>query len=724
MQVLLPDGNPLELEDGATGLDAARAIGQRLARDTIAVEVDGELHDLRLPLPEGARFRVLTARDPEALAVLRHSTAHVLAEAVTHLWPGVRVAIGPAIDDGFYYDFEFPEPVSADDLGRIEEEMRRILAAEHPFVHTDGVDKAQLAEQFRGEDQPYKLELVEALADGDISVYDQDGFEDLCRGPHLQTTKPIKAFKLLSMAGAYWRGDSSKPMLTRIYGTVFFDQQSLDDHLERLEQARRRDHRRIGRELHLYHSSEVSPGGPFWHPRGMIVWNELTALWRELNRARGYQEVRTPILYSADLWKQSGHWDKFRDDMFFTQKDDRLLGLKPMNCPAHVQIYAAGQRSYRDLPLRLAEQGIVHRDEPSGALHGLMRVIHITQDDAHIFCTHEQVQDEVIGCLELAQTIYDIFGLDLRIELSTRPENRIGDDALWDDAEAALEGALAAVGVEYALNEGDGAFYGPKIDLHMTDSIGRSWQMGTIQLDYQMPERFEITYAGDDNAEHRPAMVHRALFGSFERFIGILIEHFAGAFPLWIAPLQVSVLPVADRHNEYAQSVVDELVGAGIRAEADTRSESVGRKIAEAEVQRVPYILVVGDREADAGNVSVRRRGEGDLGARSVADLREALLLEISTRAVQLLSSGLDRLRPLCCLRNKEGQTLDRSITNRARSPRYTSRACSIGRPPASRVTRVTRIAGAPGRVRRCSASSSSHAVGSIVSCALVGSTP
>ncbi len=634
MQVLLPDGNPLELEDGATGLDAARAIGQRLARDTIAVEVDGELRDLRLPLPDGSRFRVLTARDPEALAVLRHSTAHVLAEAVTHLWPGVRVAIGPAIDDGFYYDFEFPEPVSADDLGRIEEEMRRILAAEHPFVRTDGVDKAQLAEQFRGEDQPYKLELVEALADGEISVYDQDGFEDLCRGPHLQTTKPIKAFKLLSMAGAYWRGDSSKPMLTRIYGTAFFDQESLDDHLERLEQARRRDHRRIGRELHLYHSSEVSPGGPFWHPRGMIVWNELTALWRELNRERGYQEVRTPILYSADLWKQSGHWDKFRDDMFFTQKDDRLLGLKPMNCPAHVQIYAAGQRSYRDLPLRLAEQGIVHRDEPSGALHGLMRVIHITQDDAHIFCTHEQVQDEVIGCLELAQTIYDIFGLDLRIELSTRPENRIGDDALWDDAEAALQGALQAVGVEYALNEGDGAFYGPKIDLHMTDSIGRSWQMGTIQLDYQMPERFDITYAGEDNAEHRPAMVHRALFGSFERFIGILIEHFAGAFPLWIAPLQVSVLPVADRHNGYAQSVVDELAAAGIRAEADTRSESVGRKIAEAEVQRVPCILVVGDREAEAGTVSVRRRGEGDLGARSVADLREALLLEISTRAL------------------------------------------------------------------------------------------
>ena len=717
MQVLLPDGNPLELEDGATGLDAARAIGQRLARDTIAVEVDGELRDLRLPLPDGARFRVLTARDPEALAVLRHSTAHVLAEAVTHLWPGVRVAIGPAIDDGFYYDFEFPEPVSADDLGRIEEEMRRILAAEHPFVRTDGVDKAQLAEQFRGEDQPYKLELVEALADGDISVYDQDGFEDLCRGPHLQTTKPIKAFKLLSMAGAYWRGDSSKPMLTRIYGTAFFDQQSLDDHLERLEQARRRDHRRIGRELHLYHSSEVSPGGPFWHPRGMIVWNELTALWRELNRERGYQEVRTPILYSADLWKQSGHWDKFRDDMFFTQKDDRLLGLKPMNCPAHVQIYAAGQRSYRDLPLRLAEQGIVHRDEPSGALHGLMRVIHITQDDAHIFCTHEQVQDEVIGCLELAQTIYDIFGLDLRIELSTRPENRIGDDALWDDAEAALEGALAAVGVEYALNEGDGAFYGPKIDLHMTDSIGRSWQMGTIQLDYQMPERFEITYAGEDNAEHRPAMVHRALFGSFERFIGILIEHFAGAFPLWIAPLQVSVLPVADRHNEYAQSVVDELVGAGIRAEADTRSESVGRKIAEAEVQRVPCILVVGDREAEAGNVSVRRRGEGDLGARSVADLREALLLEISTRAS---SSRVGRQRLLPRKRSDPRQIDHEPRTVAAvHVPGVLDRASArIAGDPGDQDRRRT---GARSQVQ---ASSSSQAVGSIVSCALVGSTP
>ena len=634
MKVELPDGTGLELEDGASGLDAAAAIGPRLASAAVAVMADGELRDLRLPLADGEQVRILTDRDDEALAVLRHSTAHVMAEAVLHLWPDTKVAIGPAIAEGFYYDFEFSEPISAADLERIEAEMRRILAQEHPFQRTDGVDKAELLRRFEAEHQPYKLELARDLPDGEISLYTQDGFEDLCRGPHLQTTKPIKAFRLLSTAGAYWRGDAANTMLTRIYGTAFFDQQSLDDHLERLEQARRRDHRRIGRELHLYHSSEVSPGGPFWHPRGMIVWNELTALWRELNRERGYQEVRTPILYSADLWKQSGHWDKFRDDMFFTQKDDRLLGLKPMNCPAHVQIYAAGQRSYRDLPLRLAEQGIVHRDEPSGALHGLMRVIHITQDDAHIFCTHEQVQDEVIGCLELAQTIYDIFGLDLRIELSTRPENRIGDDALWDDAEVALQGALQAVGVEYALNEGDGAFYGPKIDLHMTDSIGRSWQMGTIQLDYQMPERFEITYAGEDNAEHRPAMVHRALFGSFERFIGILIEHFAGAFPLWIAPLQVSVLPVADRHNGYAQSVVDELAAAGIRAEADTRSESVGRKIAEAEVQRVPCILVVGDREAEAGTVSVRRRGEGDLGARTVADLREALLLEISTRAL------------------------------------------------------------------------------------------
>jgi threonyl-tRNA synthetase len=632
MHIELPDGTRLALADGATGLDAAAAIGPRLASAAAAVEVNGELRDLRLPLEDGDRVRILTDRDEEALPVLRHSTAHVMAEAVLHLWPGAKVAIGPAIADGFYYDFEFPEQISADDLERIEQEMRRILSQEHPFERMDGVDKQELLDRFRSENQPYKLELAEGLPDGQISLYTQDGFEDLCRGPHLQTTKPIKAFKLLSLAGAYWRGDSDNPMLTRIYGTSFFRKDDLEAHLHRLEEARRRDHRRLGRELDLFHTSDVSPGSPFWHPRGMVIWNELTALWRELNRNWRYQEVRTPIIYSVDVWKQSGHWDKYRDHMFFTEKDGRPFGLKPMNCPGHVFIYQDQRRSYRDLPLRLAEQGLVHRDEPSGTLHGLMRVIHITQDDAHIFCRHDQVQEEVLGCLELAQTIYDLFGLDLRIELSTRPENRIGSDELWDDAEAALEGALRHARLEYDLNEGDGAFYGPKIDLHMTDSIGRSWQMGTIQLDYQMPERFDVTYTGEDNAEHRPAMIHRALFGSFERFIGILIEHFGGAFPLWIAPLQVAVLPVADRHNAYAEEVAEDLTAAGIRAEADLRAESVGRKIAQSETHKVPVILVVGDREAQDGTVSVRRRGEGNLGARPLQDLRDELLEEIRER--------------------------------------------------------------------------------------------
>jgi threonyl-tRNA synthetase len=632
MKVTLPDGNGLDLPDGATGLDAASAVGPRLAKAAVAVQVDGDIRDLRLPLHDGERVRIITDRDPEALAVLRHSTAHVMAQAVLHLWPGTKIAIGPAIADGFYYDFEFPQPLGAEDLERIEAEMRRILATPAEFVREDGVDKAELAARFKAEQQPYKLELAEGLPDGDISLYRNDDFEDLCRGPHLQTTAPIRAFKLLSQAGAYWRGDSSKPMLTRIYGTAFFKQADLDEHLRLLEEARKRDHRRIGRELDLFHTSDAAPGAPFWHPRGMVIWNELTQLWRELNRDRGYREVRTPIIFSVDVWHRSGHWDQYRENMFFTQKEERQLGVKPMNCPGHIEVYQASKRSYRDLPMRLAEQGIVHRDEPSGALHGLLRVIHITQDDAHIFCTEDQVQDEVIGCLELARHIYGIFNLPVRLELSTRPPKRIGDDALWDRAEAALEGALARAGEEYELNEGDGAFYGPKIDLHMTDSVGRPWQMGTIQLDYQMPERFDMSYTGDDNAEHRPAMVHRALFGAFERFIGILIEHYAGAFPLWLSPVQAIVLPVAERHDGYAGEVAADLRAAGLRAEPDLRTESVGKKIAEAEHQRIPCILVVGDKEVDAGAVSLRRRDEGNLGARPLAELRAELVEEAASR--------------------------------------------------------------------------------------------
>jgi threonyl-tRNA synthetase len=633
MKVALPDGTPLEVEDGARGVDVAAAVGPRLARDAVAVQVDGEVRDLRLPVGEGERVRILTDRDPEALQVLRHSTAHVMAEAVLHLWPDAKVAIGPAIEDGFYYDFEFPEPISVDDLARIEQEMRRILSTEHEFTRTDGVDKAELLERFEAENQPYKLELARDLPDGQISLYTQDDFEDLCRGPHLQTTRPIKAFKLLSLAGAYWRGDSNNPMLTRIYGTAFFRQADLDAHLQRIEEARKRDHRRLGRELDLFHFSDVSPGSPFWHPRGMVIWNELVRLWRELNVERDYLEVRTPIIFNVDVWKRSGHWEAYRENMYFTEVEQGQYGIKPMNCPGHVNIFADQRRSYRELPMRLAEQGLVHRHEPSGTLHGLLRVRHITQDDAHIFCTHDQIEDEVIGCLELAKTIYDIFGLEIRIELSTRPAKRIGADELWDQAEGALQRALERAGIEYQLNEGDGAFYGPKIDLHMTDSIGRPWQMGTIQLDFQMPERFEIGYTGEDNAEHRPAMIHRALFGAFERFIGILIEHYAGAFPVWLAPVQAIVVPVADRHNDYARSVVRELRQAGLRAEADLRNESVGKKIAEAEHQRFPCILVVGDREAESGEVSLRRRGRGNLGAVPLAELRDDLVSEAASRA-------------------------------------------------------------------------------------------
>jgi threonyl-tRNA synthetase len=633
MRVELPDGTPLELADGASGLDAAAAIGPRLAQAAVAVGVGDEVRDLRLPLSDGEHVRILTDRDPEALAVLRHSTAHVMAEAVLHLWPDTKVAIGPAIADGFYYDFEFSQPISSDDLERIEQEMRRILSSEHPFQRQDGVDKAEILARFEQERQPYKLELARDLPDGEISLYTQDGFEDLCRGPHLQTTKPIKAFRLLSTAGAYWRGNSDNTMLTRIYGTAFFSQKDLDAHLERIEEAKRRDHRRLGRDLDLFHFSDNSPGSPYWHPRGMVIWTELTKLWRELNGERGYLEVRTPIIYNVDVWKRSGHWEVYRENMYFTEVEAGEFGLKPMNCPGHIDIYADQRRSYRDLPLRLTEQGLVHRHEPSGTLHGLLRVRHITQDDAHIFCTHDQIEDEVIGCLELATVIYDTFDLEMRVELSTRPEKRIGDDGLWDEAEGALERALARAGVAYELNPGDGAFYGPKIDLHMTDSIGRSWQMGTIQLDFQMPERFDITYTGEDNAEHRPAMVHRALMGAFERFIGILIEHYAGAFPTWLAPLQVAVVPVADRHNAYAESVVADLRGAGLRAEADLRSESVGKKIAENEHLRLPCILVVGDREAEAGTVSVRRRGQGDLGARPLAELRDELAAEAAARS-------------------------------------------------------------------------------------------
>jgi len=639
MEVKLPDGNPLELPDGATGADAARALGEGLARAALAVRQDGEVRDLDAPLEDGAPLEILTPKDTDdALWLVRHDAAHVLATAVMDLYPGVKVSIGPPVEDGFYYDFEFPEDVkvSEADFERIEAKMREHVKADEPFERTDvPVDEA--LEHFRAEGQDYKVELIDDLvcAEGveTVSLYRNGPFTDLCRGPHGPSTKRIGAFKLTSVAGAYWRGRADRQMLTRIYGTAFLSKGDLDTYLARLEEARARDHRKLGRELELFLMSDLSPGAPFWQPAGTAIWNELIALWRSENDGRGYREVRTPILYDVDLWKQSGHWDKFRDHMYFTDVEGRELGMKPMNCPAHVQLYASTRRSYRDLPIRYSEAGLVHRHEPSGTLHGLLRVRHVTQDDAHIFCTEEQVEDEVIGCLDFGFFFYDLFGFEPRLELSTRPERRIGSDEMWDRAEGALEQALVRKGLDFELNEGDGAFYGPKIDLHMTDSIGRSWQLGTVQLDYSMPERFGLAYTGHDDADHRPVMIHRALLGSFERFIGILIEHYAGEFPLWLAPVQAVVLPVADRHLDYARRVLGELARVGLRAEVNDRAESVGKKIRGAEARKVPYMLVVGDREEEADEVSVRRHGEGDHGAERIADFVERAAQEVEARA-------------------------------------------------------------------------------------------
>ncbi len=630
LHVHLPDGKELELAEGASGADLASAIGPGLARAALAVAADGQVRDLAAPLRDGASVAVITAKSDEALPLVRHDAAHVLATAVMELYPGVKISIGTAIENGFYYDFEFPEGVvlSEADFPAIEERMRAHIKAGEPFVRED-LPVAAARERFLAQRQDYKVELIDDLMRDEgvetVSLYTNGPFTDLCRGPHAPSTATVKAFALQSVAGAYWRGDSRRTMLTRIYGTAFLSKQELDAYLEQLELARQRDHRRLGRELGLFMFSELSPGSPFWKPAGMAVWNQLTELWREENQARGYREVKTPMLYDVELWKQSGHWEKYKDNMYFTDVEGRAMGLKPMNCPAHIQIYKDERRSYRDLPVRYSEAGLVHRHEPSGVLHGLMRVRHITQDDAHIFCTDEQVQDEVVQCLRFGFDLYDLFGLEPRLELSTRPEKRIGSDEMWDRAEAALAGALDSEGLAYELNPGDGAFYGPKIDMHLTDSIGRSWQLGTVQLDYSMPERFDLAYTGADNAEHRPVMIHRALLGSFERFIGIMIEHYAGVLPFWLAPVQAIVLPVADRFNEAGEAVVAALGQAGLRAEVDARSESVGRKIRDAELRKVPYMLVLGEREAAEGTVSVRSHGGADRGPVAVGELAREL---------------------------------------------------------------------------------------------------
>ncbi len=644
MEFELPDGKTLTLPEGATGADAAAAIGPGLAKAALAVKVDGELRDLGRPLPSNAgdgrhRLEIVTDRSgDEALNLIRHDCAHVLAEAVMELYPGVKISIGPPIENGFYYDFDFPDGVtlSEADFERIEQRMREHIDADEPFTREE-VSADDALERFLADHQDYKVELIEDLVRNEgvhtVSLYTNGPFTDLCRGPHAPSTKRIKAFKLQSVAGAYWRGDAGKPMLTRVYGTAFFSGRDLEAHLERLEQARANDHRRLGPQLGLFTFSDVAPGAAFWLPGGTEVFNSLVALSREMGRERGYTEVKTPQLYDSSLWKTSGHWEKFRENMFVTEFEDRAMALKPMNCPGHCKLYSLQRHSYRDLPVRYFEPGLLHRREPGGTLHGLLRVRHFAQDDAHIFCAEDQIQQEVTACLEFAFATYAVFGLDVRLELSTRPEQRIGDDALWDRSEGALTSALESQGLAYDLNEGDGAFYGPKIDMHMTDSLGRSWQLGTVQLDYNFPERFDLVYTGADNAEHRPVMIHRALMGSYERFIGILLEHLGGELPVWLAPVQAIVLPIADRHLAYGETVVGRLRSAGLRGELDERAESVARKIRDAELRKIPYMLVVGDREQEADEVAVREHRRGAAGSVRVERFVERLQREVASRS-------------------------------------------------------------------------------------------
>jgi threonyl-tRNA synthetase len=620
----LPDGTPLELDGGASGADAAAAIGPGLAKAALAIRVDGELRDLTAALPDGAEIAILTDRDPEALDLIRHDAAHVMAEAVQELYPGTKVTIGPAIENGFYYDFDFPEDVKVTDadLEGIEAAMREHVAADEPFERRD-VPVAEAIAIFEGQGEDYKVELIRDLIADEgvetVSLYRNGAFEDLCRGPHGPSTGRIKAIKLSSLAGAYWRGDETRQMLTRIYGTAFFAKKDLEQHLERIEQAKARDHRRLGPQLGIFMLREEAPGMPFWLPNGTTLLRLIEAEVQAQLRKRGYREIATPQVLDEELWHRSGHWDNYRDDMYFMQSDERRLALRPMNCPGACLVFDAERHSYRELPLRLAEFGRVSRNEREGVLHGLLRVRAFTQDDAHVYCTEEQIADEVADICAAIDELYARFGFeDVRVELSTRPQKSMGTEEQWAKAEAALTEALERQGRSYELNPGDGAFYGPKIDFHVTDALGRSWQCGTCQLDFQMPERFDLSYVGADDRAHRPVMIHRALLGSMERFAGILIEHYAGRFPVWLAPVQALVLPVSDHHNGYAGRVATELREAGVRVEVDDRSESVGKKIRDAELGRYPYMLVVGEREQEAGAVAVRSHEQGELGAMPV----------------------------------------------------------------------------------------------------------
>ena len=633
MKVTLKDGSVKEYAQPMAVIDIAKDISEGLARMACVAEINGEEADLRTVVDSDCQLNILTAKDAEGLAALRHTASHVMAQAIKRLWPDTKLAIGPSIADGFYYDVDPVNPITADDLEKIEAEMKKIIKEALPLERFE-LPRAEAIALMKEKDEPYKVELIEDLPeDSIISFYKQGEFTDLCAGPHLMTTKEIgKAFKLMNIAGAYWRGSEKNKMLTRIYATAFQKKEDLEAYVTMMEEAKKRDHRKLGRELGLFMMHEAGPGFPFFLPKGMILKNTLLDYWREIHKKAGYVEISSPIIMNRKLWENSGHWDHYKDNMYTTVIDDEDYAVKPMNCPGGILVYASEPRSYRDLPIRMGEIGLVHRHEKSGQLHGLMRVRCFNQDDAHIFMMPEQIRDEIKGVAQLIDSVYKLFGFEYHVELSTRPEDSMGSDEAWEMATSARQGALDDLGLNYVVNEGDGAFYGPKIDFHLVDCIGRTWQCGTIQLDFQMPQRFNLEYIGADGEKHRPIMIHRVAFGSVERFIGILIEHFAGAFPTWLAPVQVKVLPISEKYEEYAKSVKAQLDEAGIRAEIDLRSEKIGYKIREAQTQKIPYMLVVGQKEEADGTVSVRSRFKGDEGSRELSGFISDVKEEIAGR--------------------------------------------------------------------------------------------
>ena len=632
MKITLKDGSVKEYAQSMSVLDIAKDISEGLARVATAAKVNGEIVDLRTEVAQDCELELLTFDSEEGKGAFWHTTSHILAQAVKRLYPETKLAIGPSIDNGFYYDLDRETPFVPEDLEKIEAEMKKIAKEALP-IERFTMPREEAIAYFKENEEPYKVELVEDLPEGEeISFYKQGEFTDLCAGPHLMSTKTVKAVKLTSLAGAYWRGDEKNKMLTRIYGISYPKKAELEEYLHRLEEAKKRDHRKLGKELGLFMMCDEGPGFPFFLPKGMVLKNTLLDYWRDLHKRNGYVEISTPIILSRHLWENSGHWDHYKDNMYTTVIDEEDFAVKPMNCPGGMLVYKSEPRSYKDLPLRAGELGLVHRHEKSGALHGLFRVRCFTQDDAHIFMMPDQIREEIKGVARLIDEVYSLFGFKYHVELSTRPEDSMGSDEDWKLATEGLRGALEDLGLDYVVNEGDGAFYGPKIDFHLEDSIGRTWQCGTIQLDMQMPQRFELEYTGADGEKHRPIMIHRVAFGSIERFIGILIEHFAGAFPTWLAPVQVKVLPISEKHLEYGQKVLKELEAVGIRAEIDERAEKIGYKIREAQMQKIPYMLVVGAKEEESSLVSVRSRFAGDEGQKSIADFISAIREEIDTK--------------------------------------------------------------------------------------------